>query len=95
MAFARRRRPLIPAEVTSNPDVLGGAPCVSGTRIPALNIVAALRDGASLGDLQLDYPSLPVDGIEAVKAWAHQEGISLSPDAPPFETIEWPPSSLS
>jgi uncharacterized protein (DUF433 family) len=81
MAFPQRRVPLLPAEVTSNPDIIGGWPCVSGTRIPAMTIVAELRAGTSELDIFDGYPSLPVDGIDAVRKWAEDNGISLDPGA--------------
>ena len=81
MAFPKRRMPLLPAEVTSNPDIMGGWPCISGTRIPAMTIVAELRAGTSELDIYDGYPSLPVDGIEAVRKWAEENGMSLDPGA--------------
>ncbi|EJW09990.1 hypothetical protein A33M_0702 [Rhodovulum sp. PH10] len=49
---------------------MDGAPVVSGTRIPAETVLAYLRAGQGPRDLFEDYPSLPLDGIEAVVAWA-------------------------
>ncbi|CAN5120427.1 hypothetical protein BH10PSE9_BH10PSE9_01260 [soil metagenome] len=72
-----KARPLIPAEVHSNPDIMGGMPCVRGTRVPAMTIVAELRAGASRVDIFHHYPSLPLDGIEAVRKWAAENEISL------------------
>jgi uncharacterized protein (DUF433 family) len=60
-------------DVTCDAAILGGTPVVSGTRIPAATIVAYLRDGYSASEIFDDFPSLPVDGIEAVESWAHRE----------------------
>jgi uncharacterized protein (DUF433 family) len=60
----------IPATVVSNPAVMGGMPVVRGTRVPAETIVAYLRSGYSRQDIYDDYPSLPLDGIDAVITWA-------------------------
>ena len=76
MALAKAK-PALPAEVHSNPDILGGMPCVRGTRVPAMTIVAYIRDGYSDFDIFRDYPSLPIDGIGAVRRWAAENGISL------------------
>jgi uncharacterized protein (DUF433 family) len=43
---------------------------VKGTRIPAETILAYLRGGHSHREIFEDYPSLPVDGIDAVIQWA-------------------------
>jgi uncharacterized protein (DUF433 family) len=57
------------AEIISDPSVMGGEPVVRGTRIPAATIAAYLAAGRSDREIFEDYPSLPVDGIEAVRRW--------------------------
>ena len=81
MAFPQRRVPLLPAEITRNPDIMGGWPCVSGTRIPAMTIVWQLRAEMPDGEIFQHYPGLPSDGIGVVRRWAEANGISLAPDA--------------
>jgi uncharacterized protein (DUF433 family) len=66
MATTRSTRP---AEVISDPSVMGGAPVIRGTRIPAVTIAAYLQAGRTDREVFEDYPSLPVDGIEAVRRW--------------------------
>ena len=72
-----RRKPFLPAEVRSNSDIMGGMPCVRGTRVPAETIVGYIRGGYSDYEIFRDYPSLPVDGIDAVRRWAIENGMSL------------------
>ena len=60
----------IKAEVVRDPTVMSGDPVVRGTRVPAETIVAYLRAGYSAQEIFADYPSLPVDGIDAVIRWA-------------------------
>ena len=67
---ALRGGPAIRAEVVSDPSVMSGDPVVRGTRVPAETIMAYLRAGHSPEEIFQDYPSLPVDGIEAVIRWA-------------------------
>ncbi|WP_376088554.1 DUF433 domain-containing protein [Roseomonas sp. CCTCC AB2023176] len=55
--------------VVSDPEILSGTPVVKGTRVPAGNILAEIRHGTSRFDIFRHYPSLPVDGIDAVLAW--------------------------
>ena len=64
------RQPAFPAEVVSDPEVMSGDPVVRGTRVPALTIVAYLRAGRSRVEIFEDYPTLPIDGVEAVVRWA-------------------------
>jgi uncharacterized protein (DUF433 family) len=67
-------RPQRTVEVTCDPEIMGGWPCVSGTRIPAETILLYIKDGASVREIVSDYPTLPLGGIEAVRAWAVREG---------------------
>jgi len=69
---ARTKLSRVPAEVISDPSVMGGKPVVRGTRIPAEMIVAYLRAGRSSEEIFESYPSLPTDGIDAVVLWAEQ-----------------------
>lgn len=78
MALAKAK-PIFPAEVSSNPEIMGGMPCVRGTRVPAMTIVAYIRDGYSDFDIFRDYPSLPIDGIDAVRRWAAENGTLFDP----------------
>jgi uncharacterized protein (DUF433 family) len=63
-------KPAIRAEVVSDSTVMSGDPVVRGTRVPAETVMAYLRAGHSAQDIFGDYPSLPIDGIDAVIRWA-------------------------
>jgi uncharacterized protein (DUF433 family) len=65
-----QKAPSVRAEVISDPSIMSGEPVVRGTRVPAETIVAYLRGGYTAQDIFADYPSLPVDGIDAVIRWA-------------------------
>jgi uncharacterized protein (DUF433 family) len=60
------------AEVISDPAVMDGVPVVRGTRIPAETILDCLRANVGPREIFEDYPSLPVDGIDAVIRWAQE-----------------------
>ncbi len=60
------------AQVVSDPGILGGTPCVRGTRVPAETVLAYLAAGHSRVEIFEDYPSLPPDGIDAVLHWADE-----------------------
>ncbi|KPF62375.1 hypothetical protein IP88_14830 [alpha proteobacterium AAP81b] len=66
----------IPAavEVVSDPEILGGWPCVAGTRIPAETILLYIKAGAPVAEIVTDYPTLPFGGVDAVRRWAEREG---------------------
>ncbi len=61
------------SKIVSNPNILGGEPVIEGTRIPAGNVLAALRDGESRFSIFRSYPSLPLDGIDACLEWEKEE----------------------
>ncbi|MGC2781706.1 MAG: DUF433 domain-containing protein [Bradyrhizobium sp.] len=58
------------SEVARDPTVMSGDPVVRGTRVPAETILAYLRAGYPAQEIFADYPSLPIDGIDAVIRWA-------------------------
>lgn len=60
------------ARIASNPGIMGGAPVIDGTRVPAEALVACLRAGRSEQDIRQDHPGLPCDTIAVVSAWAEQ-----------------------
>ena len=66
------KRRSIPATIVCNPEIMGGVPTVRGTRIPVEMIIVYLRGGCSREEIFQDYPNLPLDGIEAVIAWADE-----------------------
>jgi uncharacterized protein (DUF433 family) len=67
---APRRTAAVAVEVVSDPTVMSGEPVVRGTRILAATILSYLRSECSAEQIFRDYPSLPVDGIDAVVRWA-------------------------
>jgi uncharacterized protein (DUF433 family) len=67
---ALQRVPVIRAEIVRDPTVMSGDPVIRGTRVLAESVVAYLRAGYSSKQIFEDFPTLPVDGIDAVIAWA-------------------------
>ena len=67
---APRRTAAVAVEVVSDPTVMSGEPVVRGTRILAATILSYLRSECPAEQIFRDYPSLPVDGIDAVVRWA-------------------------
>lgn len=57
------------SSIACDPDILGGEPCVKGTRISVELILENLAAGRSLDKLLYSYPSLGREGIEAAIAY--------------------------
>ncbi len=56
--------------IACNPDVLGGKPCIKGTRISVEFILELVASGASRDDILHAYPHLAVEDIEEALRYA-------------------------
>lgn len=50
--------------ITSKSDVMGGVPCIVGTRIPIAVVVARLKEGYTLTQIHDGYPWVPLKNLE-------------------------------
>ena len=53
-------------DIISNPNILGGAPVISGTRIPISRIFYLLGLGYTVLDIQKEYPQLSTKKIRQI-----------------------------
>ncbi len=58
--------------ISTNPDVLGGKPCVTGTRLSVEFILELIAGGASERDIVEAYPQLSNAAVRAAVAYAAQ-----------------------
>jgi uncharacterized protein (DUF433 family) len=56
--------------VVSDPEVMGGALVIRGTRIPVRLVAEMRRQGASVEEILEGYPSLTRDRIESAELYA-------------------------
>ena len=56
--------------ITSNPTILGGKPCIKGTRISVEFILELFASGATFQDILEAYPHLTYLGIEEALRYA-------------------------
>ena len=56
--------------ITSDPEVLGGKPCVRGMRLSVQRVLEILSDNPSWDDLKEDYPELEPEDIRQAIAFA-------------------------
>lgn len=52
--------------ITSNPNILSGAPVIAGTRIPISRILFLLKDGYTVEAIHAEYPHVSVKKLNAV-----------------------------
>lgn len=67
-----------PVTVTCTPGIMGGMPCVSGTRVPAETILDSINHGDTVYDIFSAYPYLPFGAVEAVVEWAQANDLPVS-----------------
>jgi uncharacterized protein (DUF433 family) len=56
--------------ITMNPLILGGKPCIKGTRISVEFILELIMSGASIADIVKNYPHLPENGVKQAVEYA-------------------------
>jgi uncharacterized protein (DUF433 family) len=45
--------------IRSTPDIMGGTPCLGGTRVPFQTLLDYLEAGDSLDEFLVDFPTVP------------------------------------
>ena len=56
--------------ITSDPDVLGGKPCIRGMRISVQRVLEILAQDPARDELKLDYPELEDEDIRQALTFA-------------------------
>ena len=56
--------------IVSSQDILGGKPCIKGTRISVEIILEWIASGASVDDIAAKFPHLPQQGIREAILYA-------------------------
>ncbi|MET9329459.1 DUF433 domain-containing protein [Tsukamurella sp. NPDC003166] len=56
--------------IVADHRIMGGVPCIRGTRIPAATVVGLIAQGATVDDVVADFPQLTVDDVRAALAFA-------------------------
>ena len=56
--------------ITTDPDVLGGVPCIRGLRIPVATVVGLVADGMLVEEILADFPYLEAEDIAEALRYA-------------------------
>ncbi len=56
--------------IIRDPKICGGEPVIKGTRVTLRTVLASLAEGASMEEILADFPTLDVDAVRAVIAFA-------------------------
>ena len=69
--------------ILSDPDIMGGTPCIMGTRITVYVVAARLNGGDTTAEILQDYPYITAEQIEAA-AYAARVPFVEHPDGRPW-----------
>ena len=56
--------------ITRNPSIMGGKPCIRGTRITVEHILRKLGEGLTIEQVLADHPRLKLEDIYAAERFA-------------------------
>lgn len=70
--------------VVSNPAILGGTPCIRGTRLNIYAIAARYRGGETAEEILDGYPDLTADLVRVATEYAEAHPLIEHPDARPW-----------
>lgn len=54
--------------ITKDPDILGGMPVITGTRVPADTLIDYFREGFTIDDFLRDFPGVEREAADKVLA---------------------------
>ena len=72
--------------ITTNPKIMGGLPCITGTRIPVSRILFLIKHGHTLKEIQEMYSWVPLATIEGMIEELAEQMEQKSYDAPTVQT---------
>jgi uncharacterized protein (DUF433 family) len=58
LQLCRRFRSVSQSVIKVDPEIMSGAPCFSGTRVPIQNLIDYLEGGDSIGEFLEDFPTV-------------------------------------
>lgn len=70
--------------VVSNPRILGGTPCIRGTRLNVYAIAARFNGGETAAEILDGYPDVPEESVVAAVRYADDHPLVEHPDARPW-----------
>jgi uncharacterized protein (DUF433 family) len=77
-AEAAREAQEHPLKVVSDPDVMGGVPCMAGSRLPVTTLLACVNAGNEWERIVDSWPWLTPAHVAAAKAWASAQAEFLA-----------------
>jgi uncharacterized protein (DUF433 family) len=74
--------------ILEDPEIMGGTPCIRGTRITVYAVAGRLNGGETVGELLIDYPYLTAPQIEAAHEFAAHMPFEEHPEGHPWRAAK-------
>jgi uncharacterized protein (DUF433 family) len=74
--------------ILEDPEIMGGTPCIRGTRITVYAVAGRLNGGETVADLLIDYPYLTALQLEAAREFAAHTPFQEHPDGHPWRAVK-------
>jgi uncharacterized protein (DUF433 family) len=58
-----RRKAMTFERITTDPEVLGGVPCIRGLRVPVATVVGMVADGMTVEEIVAHFPYLEPEDV--------------------------------
>ena len=71
------------SRIVADHRIMGGVPCIRGTRIPVATVVGLFAQGQSIEAILADYPQLSAEAVRAALEFA---AAAVSERQVPFRT---------
>ena len=75
----RPKANLVPEVISSDPDIMGGAVCFSGTRVPVRNLFDFLEGGDGIDRFLTNFPRVRREQVLAVLQYSEKSPITSVP----------------
>lgn len=73
--------------ILSDPEIMGGTPCIKGTRLTVYAIAARINGGDPVAELLDEYPHLTVEEIDAAIDYVARIPFVEDPDGRPWRKV--------
>jgi uncharacterized protein (DUF433 family) len=70
--------------ILEDPEIMGGTPCIRGTRITVYAVAARIRGGETIAELLNGYPDLGPEHVAAAIEYADRVPFVEHPDGRPW-----------
>ena len=70
--------------IISDPEILGGTPCIVGTRLPVYAVAARFHAGEPVTEIIDGYPDLTASHVHAAVAYAEAHPFEEHPEGRPW-----------